>query len=543
MPRKILIIIPARGGSKGIPRKNLRPLNGKPLIYYSIQNALSINNADVYVSSEDKEILMMASKFGAKLIERDPAISEDSVTLDPVIHDAFFKIKKIENKDYDCVITMQPTSPLLEKKTIISAIEKFFDEKLDTIISGTYDSHLTWIKKDNRFFPNYEKRVNRQELPEIYKETGGFLITKAELVTSNSRIGSNVQVYPINKKEAIDIDNFDDWSLCEFYLKRKKILFVVSGNREIGLGHVYNTLSIANEILNHEICFLVDHNSKLAQEKIIESNYRCFIQKSDNIVEDIHEINPHVIINDILDTSEDYMNTLSLKYNKIINFEDLGVGAKYANLVVNAMYPEQTFMKYHYFGSKYFILRDEFLFTRSKIIQEVVSHVLISFGGVDPNNYTFRTLKIIYDFCLTNNIKIHVITGLGYNHDEELTQHFPEISLKKNVFNISDEILNSDLVFTSAGRTTFEIASIGTPAIILCQNERESTHFFASHKNGFCNLGLGYKIEDDIILSAFKECLKAENRISMSKLMLAHNLKKGKKRVLNLIKSVIEHDE
>ena len=117
--KNILVVIPARGGSKGIPRKNLRLLGEKPLIYYSIKNALqSKYNLDVFISSEDEEILNTAHKFGAKTHRRDLSISDDKTTLDPVIYDCYLHAKNVENKDYDLIVTMQPTSPLLLSKSL-----------------------------------------------------------------------------------------------------------------------------------------------------------------------------------------------------------------------------------------------------------------------------------------------------------------------------------------------------------------------------------------------------------------------------------------
>ncbi len=539
MKKKKLIIIPARGGSKGIPRKNLRALNGKPLIYYSIINALSIDNADCYVSSNDDEILLIASKFGSKTLKRSNSISGDKTTLDPVVFNAYNEICKIEGVNYDLVITLQPTSPLLKSISIIKAIQLFNQSKLDTIISGVYDSHLTWIKEEENFRPNYKKRVNRQGLPQVYKETGGFVITKSNFVQENSRFGEHIGIFPLSKKEAIDIDDFDDWNLCEYYLKRKTILFVVAGDNIIGMGHVYNTLSIANEILEHRIIFLATKGSELALDKIMESNYEAHLQKEPLIIDDIIKLNPDIVINDILDTNEEYVNTLKTKQYKIINFEDLGSGAKKADLVVNAMYPENKTALNHYYGAKYFILRDEFLYTKQKTISKEVKTILISFGGVDPNNFTYRVLSLISEYCNSNKIRLTVIMGLGYTNKNSLEEKFQNIEIKSNISNISDEMYKADLVFTSAGRTTFEVASIGTPCIVLCQNKRETTHFFASEKNGFYNLGLAENLSDNLILKAFKECLDVDLRKRMHEKMVKNQLKKGKSRVIKLIKSTI----
>ena len=160
---KILAIIPARGNSKGIPRKNIRNLAGSPLIYYSIRTALNSKYiSDVYVSSDDDEILHLAKNFGAKIYKRKK-ISDDALTLDPVIYEAYTNIKYCENKKYDYIITLQPTSPVLKTNTLDKAIEKTTNNKnIDTIISAKEDTHLTWKKVKNQFIPNYTKRVNRQ---------------------------------------------------------------------------------------------------------------------------------------------------------------------------------------------------------------------------------------------------------------------------------------------------------------------------------------------------------------------------------------------
>ena len=540
----ILAIIPARGGSKGIPRKNLRLLNGKPLIYYSIKNALDSKYiTDVYVSSDDDEILTLAKKFGAKIHKRENNLADDKTTLDPVIYRAYEYAQEKENKKYDLIITLQPTSPLLKINSIDLAIEKMIEDlTIDTIISAKNDTHLSWKYVNGKYVPNYEKRVNRQYLTPIFTETGGFLITRNTIITENNRIGKNVELYELNSPESIDIDTYEDWNLCEYYLKRKKILFVVTGNEIVGLGHVYNTLLLANDILEHEILFLVDKNSKLAFDKINSKNYNVLMQENENIIDDIKKINPDVVINDILDTTEEYIKSLKSLNYKVINFEDLGSGAKYADLVINAIYPEKEKLQRHYFGADYFLLRDEFVYSPFKEIKEEVKEILVTFGGVDPNNYTKKVLESIYGYCIENNIKINVITGFGYKKFDSLKK-FEKINILKNVSNISDYMLSADIIFTSAGRTIYEVASLAVPAIVLAQNERELTHFFASENNGFLNLGLGYDVSNEEILENFKKLVENyELRKEMHYLMKSVDLRNGRKRVIKLIKDVIEED-
>lgn len=538
----ILIIIPARGGSKGIPRKNLRTLAGKPLIYYAIQTSLkSKHKPDVYVSSDDAEILAISQKIGAKIIKRDPLISKDMTTLDPVIYDAYEQVAKLENKQYNLIVTLQPTSPLLKTLSLDKAIDKLlYNIELDTVISATDDTHLTWKREDDKFLPNYKKRVNRQYLTPVFKETGGFLITRSSIISKKNRIGQSVELYLLDGGENIDIDTYEDWNLCEYYLQRKKILFVVSGYQEIGLGHVYNTLLIANDILKHNIEFLVDSKSRLAFDKIASKNYTVYIQENKNIVDDIKLLDPDVVINDRLDTEASYIRELKSLGMKVINFEDLGTGAKEADLVINAIYPEKEILPNHYFGHDYFILRDEFMLSTPRIIAKEVKNVLLTFGGVDPNNYTRKVLQSIYDYCIENSISISIVTGFGYQYYESL-ETFEEIAIYKNATDISEYMKKANIIFTSAGRTTYEIASLNVPAIVLAQNERELSHFFASEEYGFTNLGLGYNVKNEEILEVFTNLVNNyESRKMISALMAKVDLHSGRDRTLKLIKNVVE---
>lgn len=539
----ILAIIPARGGSKGIPRKNIRPLCNKPLIHYSIHNALSsIYDIDVYVSSDDEEVLSISEKFYAKKHLRNNAFAGDHVTLDPVIYNALNDIEKAENKTYDYVITLQPTSPLLKSSTIDKAIDHIISNpEIDTLISAKEDTHLNWKKENNKYFPNYELRLNRQYLKPNYRETGGFLITKRNLIDENNRIGKNVDLFLLSNGEELDIDSYEDWSICEFYLKRKKILFVVSGNKKIGMGHVYNTLLIANDILNHNIQFIVDKESQLAYEKIISMNYKVSIQTSDNIISDILKIRPDIVINDRLENSYAYVNTLKKHGMKVITFEDIGKGASHSDLVINAVYSQKKLVDNFYFGHHYFLLRDEFMLSPAiKTVNPSVASILLSFGGTDPNNYTQKVLDSIYPYCIEQGIKINIVAGIGYERYSTI-KSYEQVNIYKNINRISDFMRQSDIIFSACGRTTYEIASLAVPSIVMAQNERELTHYFPYGENGFINLGLGTDVNKSQILNEFKRLVTNKKlRQQMSDLMRKADLRNGRKRVFDLVNNIIE---
>ena len=201
---------------------------GKPLICYSIENAKALkqyHDVDVCVSTDDEEVLSIVEKRGVDVIKRPAELATDKVTLDPVIYHAVLEMEKLKECKYDTVITMQATSPTLKFETIKAAIEFFESSEYDTVISAMNKPHLSWGVKDGKVVKNYEKRLNSQELPANYLETGGFLITRRSCVSDAGRIGENVNIFEISEDEAVDIDTYSDWVLCENILRRKKIIF------------------------------------------------------------------------------------------------------------------------------------------------------------------------------------------------------------------------------------------------------------------------------------------------------------------------------
>ena len=152
---KILAVIPARAGSKGIPNKNIRIVGGHPLIYYAIRNAIQSEMiTDVIVSTDSSEIQIIAKQMGVKCHWRDKSLCGDEITLDAVIYDAIPK-----NIHWNYVVTMQPTSPTLSVETLDKGIRYTIEGDYDTVISAINAPHLTWGVKEGRFVPNYSKRL------------------------------------------------------------------------------------------------------------------------------------------------------------------------------------------------------------------------------------------------------------------------------------------------------------------------------------------------------------------------------------------------
>ena len=542
---KTLIVIPARGGSKRIPRKNVRIMCGKPLITYSIENAKALRrqmhlDVDVAVSTDDEELAGIVKNRGVDVIARPAHLATDTVTLDPVIYHALCCMEEQKNKKYDIVITMQATSPTLKLATVKAAIEYFEKNDFDTVLSATNRPHLSWgVDANGTYVKNYEKRLNSQELPPNYIETGGFLITRRECVTENGRIGKSVSIFEIPEDEAVDIDTYSDWVLCENILRRKKIMFRTVGKRSVGMGHVYRCLTLAYKLTGHEVVFAASSDSDIGIEKIEESNFDVIKIKDDAHFEQVlKDSRPDILVNDILDTSDEYMEMVTKYAKRVVNFEDVGPGAKYADAVINALYEKGDKLHNEYYGSRYFCIRDEFLEEHPKEFCETAEDVLVIFGGADPSDLTGR----LYGICKklhehVPNVKFHFLLGFAYPYSDRITTSEEDnVFVYKDVKRVSSYMSRMDLAITSQGRTVYELASMGVPAIVLAQNDREAKHVFAGIQNGFINLGIGNETDDETVISTIKWLLSTPNvRKEMRRLQLQKDFSKGHERVIRLI--------
>ena len=524
-------MIPARAGSKGIPNKNVRIIGGYPLVYYAIRNAIDAQYiTDVIVTTDSEDVRIIAQQMGVKVRQRRPDLCGDDVTLDAVIYDS---IDKSINWDY--IITMQPTSPTLSVATLDKAVRYAVDTNLDTLISAVNYPHLSWSEENGRRVPNYKKRLNRQYLPKYYVETGAFMISKASIVTPATRIGADVDVFEIPEDEAIDIDNFIDLQAAEANLKHDKVAFYVNGNHVRGTGHIYRVLELADEFyskpdiyydVNQTDAGIFGHTTHnlFSIHSIVELFERC------------KEEQYNIFINDILSTSIDYMIGLRsvLPEARIINFEDEGEGSIKADAVVNALYSGSDF-KNAYFGEKYYIPRKIFMFYKPITISETVKRVFISFGGGDPQNYTDRLLTIISKPEYKSYNFVVVLGRAKHNVEKLMRCECPNIQILFDINNMPEVMSSCDIAITSRGRTGYELAMLGIPSIAMAQNKNEERHTFISNENGFSYIGLNP--DNEVIEGTLKTYLSSsrETRQNFQKKLLSHDLRSGRKRVMDII--------
>lgn len=231
--KKILGIITARGGSRGIPGKNIKILGGKPLIAYTIETALmSSLMSDIIVSTEDKNIADIARSFGAEVPFYRPAeLATDTTGHLEVVTHALNFMEDIKGKIYDYVVILQPTSPFRKIEDIDETIKKIIHHNADSAFS-MYEIepsyHPIKIKKmeGDKVFPyalEEQEGLRRQDLPVAYKRSGAVYVTKRDLIIKEGRLfGDNLVGHLVPKDRSIDIDTEIDWLVAEYMYKKLK---------------------------------------------------------------------------------------------------------------------------------------------------------------------------------------------------------------------------------------------------------------------------------------------------------------------------------
>jgi CMP-N,N'-diacetyllegionaminic acid synthase len=222
----IVGIIPARGGSKGIPRKNLRNIAGKPLIAYTIEAARGAKLlTKVTVSTDDKEIAATAKSHGAEVpILRPSELAQDS---SPTIHAIQHMVRHIEDQGgkVDVAVTLQPTSPLREAVDIDVAVKILLDTGADSVISVTaakYSPYLMFTLNGDRLVPFFgeEAKIRRQDLPKVYSLNGAIYVTRRDtLMKGNSLYGKDVRAYVMPEERSLDVDTLLDLRIIDLLLR------------------------------------------------------------------------------------------------------------------------------------------------------------------------------------------------------------------------------------------------------------------------------------------------------------------------------------
>ncbi|MFQ5431676.1 MAG: cytidylyltransferase domain-containing protein, partial [Nitrospinota bacterium] len=223
--KRLISIIPARGGSKGITKKNIVPVNGVPLICYTIRASINSRYVDrTIVSTDSDEIAAIAVEHGAELFTRPAELARDDTPTEPVMENVLDTLKQNENYSPEYVCLLQATSPLRVGSDIDNAFEQIIEDGSDSLLSCCDSHSFLWKKGGGSAVPiNYDfgKRPRRQEM-EQYRENGAIYIFKNSLFAdSGNRLGGKISLYVMDESRSVEIDTQFDLRVVEQVISEK----------------------------------------------------------------------------------------------------------------------------------------------------------------------------------------------------------------------------------------------------------------------------------------------------------------------------------
>lgn len=490
-----LILVMARSsGSKEVSRQNLRLINGKPLLYYVLQTALRYKNSLVVVSTDSEEIIHLSSSYGAKIIKRPKNLTKDSTTLEDIASHTLKTLKK-NNQGFKKCLIIHPHFPLISLNTI----DRFFknlSNEINTVFGFEEDSIHDDIMGEV-MLKNDHNVINLLKKKRIVRTKKIVSFNCKSFLQHDSFTHPHYGI-KIPTEETFSPTSYHDFASLENIINKKRILVRVDGSKEIGLGHVYNMLTVLNNLRKEEILIVMNSKKNLGFRKLREYLYNVKLFSSEEqLMKIIKNFHPHVIINDILDTSLSYMKKLKKLNCILVNFEDKGEGRTLADLVFNPIYQEKKVLRNEYYGARYSCVRDEFRIWQRQDVRNQVEQIIISFGGTDPKNKTKEVLKIINKMDL-KHIRFKVVLGVGNSNRREIkdiiekmkTRGFNIDIIEKSDF-LAKNIIESDFAIISNGRTVFEVAAARVPIISIAVNQREKNHSFVRN----ANIGISLTLE------------------------------------------------
>ena len=521
----LFIVIPAIKKNAIIPDQLIKKLDGVTLIQRAINTALSLTSSqNILILTDSQEISLISERNDINFhYDKELVLNSDNII--QITNDI---TSNITEKDF---LIYRANAPLITSQLLIDAYNKFCKKK---------SCILTSVKEMNKSLFSLDSAINICK-DTYFEEIKAFIFFNKDHLPIES---TPVLPYVIDNEKSIEIESYQNWWVCEKILQRKRIVFNVIGSTKIGMGHIYHSLALAHEITDHEIIFVCDESYQIAVDKIASADYKVISTK--DIQNTIINLEPDIVINDILNTSKDYIKQLKTSNIKVVNFEDLGEGSKYADLVFNELYDVPQLEGDNYlWGYEYLALRDEFFDAIPHKFVKNIDTILITFGGTDPNNLTLLSLKSILKTCQHRNIKIYIVCGSGYLFKDTLETYLHNLKYKNIELTYASGVISkimekTQIAISSNGRTVYELADMNIPSIVISHHEREATHCFANLARGFINLGIVNKETDKHLLTAFLKIITDTDYrellfMNIEKYTFRKNKQKVVKKIMDLL--------
>jgi spore coat polysaccharide biosynthesis predicted glycosyltransferase SpsG/CMP-N-acetylneuraminic acid synthetase len=533
---RIIFVVPARAGDREVPYLNIKKLGALPLIAHTLEEARKSRYLDrLVVSTDDDKVKQVAEEFGAEVpFLRPPELASDDAELKAIVRHAVRFVEEKEGIRFDVVVTLQATSPFRTARQIDEAIERLLGDEFDSVISLKEMRLLTWRMEGGRLTKVFGRPGRRDEIEPLYQEDGAIRVLRRAVLDAEERLGARVGHIVMDKMSALTVHDIYDFWLAERLVHLPRVLFRVDGGGEMGMGHVYRSLAAAEALSKvsptADICFLMRADRPEGVQHVSRSGYQVRVLPGADAsavpVQAIRDYSPNIVVNDLPYLDDSYLRSLATVGASTVNFvdtlSDIEKPTDMAAIIIAALAEEQVDLEDYHAGPAFTILRESFQ-KRSAEVSDRGRRVVLSFGGSDPQRLTLKALEALGPLHESvPGLEITAVLGPAFGHGRDLEELQKRLAYEprvlRHVEHMADVLVEADVVLCSGGMTVFEIAALGRPGVVLCQNAREEARMqkFAG-EGSILHLGLGTRVEEDVIRETTERLLndsKARRRMS-----------------------------
>jgi spore coat polysaccharide biosynthesis predicted glycosyltransferase SpsG/CMP-N-acetylneuraminic acid synthetase len=436
MTDQLLAIVPARGGSVGIPRKNTRVLDGRPLVLAKLEALAAADIGPVVCSTDDPVIASIARQAGYQVHDRSEGAAKPEATIAEVVTEVVHDLAWTGP-----VGVFQPTSPGLTAERIRAEVGLFLvDDGLRTAASVEPVFDVCWTGDGQRFGEYANRQVSD---PSCYRETGGIRLVRDPAILPQMVDMGGHHLIELTGPEAIDVDDHAQLAGVRQAINATTVTFVVAVGHEVGSGHLRRCLTLADELAHHDVRFLLTDSDPPWVGMVTGAGYELTSQ-----------VPPAgIVVLDVLATDPATVWSLRHQGVRVVVLEDAGPGAHAADLAINELLDVGD-----RWGPVFAVIRPEFLTGRrhAPTFEETDRpRVLVSFGGTDPAGMTDRVTRLLLNVGL------------------KVTRRDPRDEPRRP---IAEDMATHHLLISSCGRTLHEAAAVGIPTIGIPVNDAEARH-------------------------------------------------------------------
>lgn len=451
MSAEIIGFVPARGGSKRIPRKNLAQVHGMPLVARTIRVLKSAGCSRVIVSTDDDEIATVARLHGGEIDYRPEKLAADDATIGEVV------LEWLARNDVDVLVVAEPTCALLRATTVADAIEHVESMAFGSV-AAVHPNRQLLRDKHGR---SVVARANSTHFgePDYYYETGLFAM-KAEIGTF---LPEPVEMMVVDEVDALDIDEYGDLARARAGGPPAMIEIRYIQGTEIGSGHMRRAHALARELEGHHVVRAVEDNAASGTV-------------------------PDLLVFDCLDVPPERIKAArELGVRHVVTFDNLASGGAVDLNFCELATPEYQMFANQRVGARFAILRPEFQGHAPRPVRNEGPYTIaLSFGGTDPTRMTHEVLDMLMTTVMPFDLRIVVVAPplVDFNYTLPDAAHYRNREPRANKITLdvkrepcmAEVFLNADLAITSNGLTVHEAAACFTPVIAVAVNDVEVTH-------------------------------------------------------------------